>query len=137
MLSKKPIVKSTLVPKDQTRDDYTDKTLAYGLHGGQSAKVKIPSQSSGGSIEGNSDMGQQAATVSMKTVPKNMRIRETPIRVRKAGINKVMIKKNSNSILDEVQEVHNAHSMATDDHILRAREETAKSDEQLMLKKQF
>jgi hypothetical protein len=49
--------------------------------------------------------------MSVKTVPKNMRIRETPIRVRKAGINKVILRKNSNNILDEVQDIKGTHSM--------------------------
>lgn len=97
MLTKMPIGKSTIVPKENNhqRGDYTDK-ISYGLHVGQG---KLPSQSSGGSIEGD----VKPSTVSMKTVvTKNMRIRETPIRVRNAGAKKVILRKNSKSgLLDE------------------------------------
>ena len=90
MLSKKPLGKSNLVAKD--RDDYTDKT-SYGLPVGQ---IKAPSQSSGGSIENTLTSDGKATTLSIKNPPKNMRIRETPIRVRKGGVNKVILRKNSN-----------------------------------------
>ena len=65
-----------------------------------------------------------------KNAPKNMRIRETPIRVKKGGINKVMIRKDSNGTLDEVQNIKGAHSMIVEnDMVMLGREETAKSDE--------
>ena len=81
--------------------------------------------SSGGSIE-----GPQKPTMNNKNAPKNMRIRETPIRVKKGGINKVMIRKDSNGTLDEVQNIKGAHSMIVEnDMVMLGREETAKSDE--------
>ena len=81
--------------------------------------------SSGGSIE-----GPQQPTINNKNAPKNMRIRETPIRVKKGGINKVIIRKDSNGTLDEVQKIKGAHSMIVEnDMVMMGREETAKSDE--------
>ena len=81
--------------------------------------------SSGGSIE-----GPQQPIIYNKNAPKNMRIRETPIRVKKGGINKVMIRKDSNGTLDEVQKIKGAHSMIVEnDMVMMGREETAKSDE--------
>jgi hypothetical protein len=59
-----------------------------------------------------------------------MRIRETPIRVKKGGINKVLVRKNSNGTLDEVQTIKGTHSMIVDNEmVMMGREETAKSDE--------
>ena len=90
--------------------------------------MKEPSQSSGGSIEGTQN------AVNVKNAPKNMRIRETPIRVRKGGINKVILRKNSN---DESIGIQATHSMIVDSEIMNGQDENAKSDEQLMLKKEF
>jgi hypothetical protein len=59
-----------------------------------------------------------------------MRIRETPIRVKKGGINKVLMRKDSNGTLDEVQTIKGTHSMIVDNEmVMMGREETAKSDE--------
>jgi hypothetical protein len=62
--------------------------------------VRNTSNPSGGSLE-NAINGN-----SLKSVPKNMRIRETPIRVRKGGLNKVMLRKNSNGTIDPVGASH-------------------------------
>ena len=68
--------------------------------------------------------------MSIKNVPKNMRIRETPIRVKKGGINKVLLRKNSNGTLDEVHNIKGTHSMIADNEMMMmGRDETAKSDE--------
>ena len=81
--------------------------------------------SSGGSIE-----GPQQPTMNLKNAPKNMRIRETPIRVKKGGINKVLLRKDSNGTLDEVQNIKGTHSMIVDNEmVMMGHEETAKSDE--------
>ena len=59
-----------------------------------------------------------------------MRIRETPIRVKKGGINKVLVRKDSNGTLDEVHTIKGTHSMIVDNEmVMMGREETAKSDE--------
>jgi hypothetical protein len=56
--------------------------------------------------------------MSMKAVPKNMRIRETPIRVRKGNLNKIIVRKNSNSEgFEEINDFKGTKSMVMDEEI--------------------